>query len=270
LGEGEFAAAGAGVGVEAVEDDLFLLGRKLGEVDAGKFGGAIGVGEEDFALILEGFDFGHDGHAEEGANFRFVNRGVPEADMLLDDAAFGVQDERGGKGGDAAELCANVIGSHGHGIVDAHFLDVLLDVGLFVVYIEANNLEAFFVAALQSDEVGNFRAARSAPGGPEIQEDGFALERGEGEGLAVDRGEFEVRRGVRVAHETDDGLVALRRGSLRASQSGCKEKKQGGNEPEECGPLTARRWSRSLHGVCNRRAHWTAHAKWLIGIVIPI
>ena len=52
--------------------------------------------EKDFAFVLEGFDLGHDGHAEQGANFRFINRGIPEADMLLDDAAFGVQDERSG------------------------------------------------------------------------------------------------------------------------------------------------------------------------------
>ena len=140
LRESELAATGARVGVEAVEHDLFLLGSEFREVDAGKFGGAIRMGEKDFTLVLEGFDLGHDGHAEQSANFGFVNRRIPEADMLLDDAALGVQNERSGQGGDAAELYADVIGSHGHGIVDASLLDVLLDIRLFVVDIEADDL----------------------------------------------------------------------------------------------------------------------------------
>lgn len=198
-----------------MENDLFLLRIEFREVDAGKFGGAVGVSEEDFALVLEGFDLGHDGHAEEGANFGFVNRGIPEAYMLLDDAAFGVQNERGGQGGDSAELDADVIGSHGHGIVDAHFLDVLVDVGLFVIDIEADDLEAAFVAVLQSDEVGNFRAARPTPRGPEIKKDDFALQGGESEGFAVQGVELEVRGGIGVADETDDRLVVQLRRRLR-------------------------------------------------------
>jgi hypothetical protein len=225
LRESEFAAAGAGVGVEAVENALFLFGSEFREVDAGKFGSAIGMGEKDFPLVLEGFDLGHDGHAEESANFGFVDRGIPEADMLLDYAALGVQDERSGQGGDAAELYADVIGSHGHGVVDASLLDVLPDIGFFVVDIEADDLEAALVAVLQSDEVGNFRAAGSAPGGPEIKEDNFSLEGGDGERLTVERGELEIGRGVGVADEADDGLVVLLRGSLCTCQSRGKEKK---------------------------------------------
>jgi len=209
-----------------MENQLFLFRREFREVDTWKFGGAIGVCEKDFAFVLEGFDLSHDGHAEESANFRFVDRGIPEADMLLDNAAFGVQNKRSRQGGDAAELYADVIGSHGHGIVDAHFLDVLLDVGLFVVDIEADDLQAAFVAVLQRDEIGNFRAARSAPGGPEIKNDDFALQRGDGERLAVERGELEVGRGIGVADEADHGLVVLLRGSLCAGESRCKEKKQ--------------------------------------------
>jgi hypothetical protein len=225
LRESEFAAARAGVRVEAVEDDLFFFGREFREIDARKLGGAIGVREKDFALVLEGFDFGHDGHAEEGANFRFINRRTPEADVLLHDAAGGVQDERSGQGGDAAELYADVIGSHGHGIVDAGFLDVLLNIGLFVVDVEADDLETAFVTVLQSDEIGNFCAARSAPGGPEIQEHNFAFEGGDGKRLAVERREFEVGSRIGVADEADDGLVVWRRGHLCTGQSRCKEKK---------------------------------------------
>lgn len=244
LRESEFAAARASVGVEAVENQLFLFRGEFRKVDTGKFGGTVGVGEKNFALVLKGFDFGHDGHAEESANFRFVNLGIPEADVFLNDAAFRVQNERSGQGGDTAELYADVIGSHGDGIVDAHFLDVLLNIGLFVVDVEADDLEAAFVAVLQGDEVGNFRAARSAPRGPEIKKDDFALERGDGEWLAVERGEFEVGGAIGVADEADDGFAVLLWGNLCASQSRCDEKKQRGKEPEECGPLTVRRWSR--------------------------
>ena len=169
LRESEFAAAGASVGIEAVKSHLFLLGREFREVDSGQFSGAIGVCEKNFAFVLERFDFSHDGHAEQRANFGFVNGGIPEANMFLDDAAFGIQNERSRQRGDAAELYADVIGSHGDGIVDIGFFDVLLNVGFFVVDIEADDLEAVFVAVLQSDEVRNFGAARSAPGGPEIQ-----------------------------------------------------------------------------------------------------
>jgi len=43
LSDSEFAAAGAAVGIETMQDDLFLLGREFGKIDAGKLGGAIGV-----------------------------------------------------------------------------------------------------------------------------------------------------------------------------------------------------------------------------------
>jgi hypothetical protein len=218
----EITAARAGVRVEAMKYYLLLLGCEFRQIHARKLGGAIGVCEKNFALVFERFDLGHDGHAEQGANLGFVNGGVPEANMFLYNAAFGVQNERGGQGGDAAVLGANVVGSHGDGIVDAHFLDVLLNIGFFVVDIEADDLEAVFVAVLQSDEVGDFRAAGSAPGGPEIQEDNFALQRGESERLAVERGELELRCGIGVAHEADHGLVVL----LRRGESRHKENKQ--------------------------------------------
>ena len=43
LRERELAAAGASIGIETVERDSFLLGREFRKVDAGKFGGAVGV-----------------------------------------------------------------------------------------------------------------------------------------------------------------------------------------------------------------------------------
>jgi hypothetical protein len=172
------------------------------------------VFQKNFTLVLKRFDFGHDGHTEQGANFRFEEGGAPEADMLLDNAAFGIQKERCGQGRDSAVLNADVIGSHGHGIVDAGIVDVLLYLGgVIVVDIEADDLEAVLISVLQNDKVGNFGAARSAPGGPKIQKNDFALQCGDGERLAIERREFEVGRTIRVANETNDRFVVLLRGS---------------------------------------------------------
>ena len=119
---------------------------------------------------------GHDGHAEERANFGFVDRGTPEPDVFLNNAAFCIQNERSGKGGNAAVLDADVVGGHGNGIVDTHLVGVLLDVGFFVVNIEADNLEAIFVAILEGDEVGEFRRGRDRTRRPRnCRKDHFAV-----------------------------------------------------------------------------------------------
>lgn len=132
--------------------------------------------------------------------------------MLLDDAPFGIQNEGGRQSGNAAVCRANGFGSHGDGIVDAGFVDVLLNIGsVIVVDIEADNLEAAFVLRLQGDEIGDFGAARSAPGSPEIQKDNLAAKCFEGEWLAVERGEFKVRCGIGIAHKTNYRRVVLLR-----------------------------------------------------------
>ncbi len=211
LRESVLAAAGAGLGVEFVERDDFLLGRELGKIDAGKFAGAVGVFQENLAGVLERFHFDvADGQAEERADFRFVKNRIAQAFVLLNDAAFGIQHERSGKRGDAAVLEANVVAGNGDGIVDAEFFSKFLD-GVLVVVIddETENLEAVFVFVLELDEVGNFGAARSAPGGPEIQKDNFAFGAGESDWLAIETGELEIRRGIGIADEADGGLLVL-------------------------------------------------------------
>jgi len=65
LRESVLAAAGARVRIEAVESNLFLLGREFREVHAGQLGGAIGVFQKNLAFVLKGFDFGHDGEPEQ-------------------------------------------------------------------------------------------------------------------------------------------------------------------------------------------------------------
>ena len=64
LGQSEFAAAGARFGVEFVEGSIALFRRKLGHIHAGENFGAVGVLQEDVALVLEGFDLGGDGKSE--------------------------------------------------------------------------------------------------------------------------------------------------------------------------------------------------------------
>lgn len=264
LRQSVFAAAGAAVRVETVEGDFLLFGREFRKVDAGKLGGAVGMFEENLASVLEGFHFCLNGKTEQCANFRFVELGIEESDVLLNDAAFGIQNEGGGKGGDASVFLADFVGSDGDGIVDAGIGDVLLNFGgVVVVNVEADDLETVLVMRLKVDEVGNFGATRSAPSGPKIQEDDFATSGFEGEGLAIERSELEIGCGIGIANETDYGLGVL----LRERRRDRDERKQRRNEPEEGGPLVGKLWSLWAHGVLSRRAHWEACAKWLVETV---
>jgi len=93
LRQRKLATAIAGFGVEAVQRDFPLLGGKLGKVHAGKLTGAVGVLQKNFAGVLERFHFEAGGQAEERADFGFVERGIAQANMFLDDAALGVKKE---------------------------------------------------------------------------------------------------------------------------------------------------------------------------------
>ena len=210
-----FAAAGTSFGVEFVERDDFLFWRELGKIDAGKFTGALGVLQKNLAGVVEGLHFDvADGQAEERTDFSFVKKRVAEAFVLLNDAAFRVEHERSGKRGDAAVLEADVIAGNGDGVVDSESFSKFLDgVLIFIVDDQSENLEALFVFVLEIDEVGNFGAAGSAPSGPEIQKDDFASGAREGDGLAVEAGELEVRREIGVADEADRGLLLVLGGS---------------------------------------------------------
>src|SRR5260370_437983 len=222
-------------------------------MDAGNFAGAVGVLQENLPGILESCHFDvADGEAEKRADFGFVQQWMAEAFVLLNDAAFGVEHERSGKRGDAAVLETNVVAGNGDGIVDAEFFSKFLD-GILIVVIddEAENLEAIFVFVLQLDKVGNFGAARSAPGSPEIQEDDFAFGAGERDGLAIEAGEFEVRCGIGVADEADAGLLFL------GNREGGKEaKKQRSNDKKNQAGVES-----VSHGVIYRRAQCGIDAK---------
>ena len=211
LGERECAATRAGFRVKFVKRDGFLFGREFGEVHPGKFARAFGVFQEYLAGVLEGFHFNvADGKSDERTNFGFVKNGIAKAFVFLHDAAFGIEHERSGERGDAAILETNFISGDRDRIVDAEFFDEFLHgVLIIVVNDETENLEMVFVFFLKSNEIGNFSAARSAPSCPEIHENDFAVGVGERNRFSIEPSEFEVRRGIGIAHEADDGLLVL-------------------------------------------------------------
>ena len=214
------ATARTGFRVELVQRDGFLFGRELGEIDAWKFAGAFGVLQKNLAGVLKGFHFDvADGQAEKRTNFGFVENGIAETFMFLNDAALRVQNKRSGKRGNAAVLDADFIGGKSDGIVDAEFFSEHLD-GVLIVVVndESKNLESVFVFFLELDKIGNFSAAGSAPSGPEIQQDDFSVEVGGSDGFAVEAREFECRRGIRIADKPDRGLAFLLGGSQNWSE----------------------------------------------------
>jgi len=152
--------------------------------------------------------------------------------MFLHDAALRVKEKRSGKRRDAAVLDAHVVGSDGDRIVDAKLLDEVVDgVEIVIVNDQADDLEAVFVFGLQLDEVRDFGAARSAPGGPEIQQDGFPAKVGRRDGLAVETRDLKSRGGIGIANEIDRGLV-LFGGGLRSAMIPCKGEAGAGKKYE--------------------------------------
>src|SRR6267378_1684765 len=93
-------------------------------------------------------------------------------------------------------------------IVDAEFFNKILDgILIVVVHDQAEDLESVFIFVLQLDEIRDFSAARSAPGGPEIQKNHFSARIRERDRLAVEATKLEFRRGIGVAHKTDRALL---------------------------------------------------------------
>src|SRR5713101_2785018 len=208
----ERAAAVTGFRVEFVERDDFLLGREFSEIDAGKLTGAVGMLQENLSGVLEGLHFEVAGRqAEERADFGFVKNRVVKAFVLLHDAALGIEHERSRKRGDAPVLGADLVGGKRDRIIDAEFGDKFPD-GVLIVIIndEAENLQAVLVFILERDEVRDFGAAGSAPGGPEIQEEHFAARAREGDGFSIKAIQLEIGCGLGVADEADGGQAVLR------------------------------------------------------------
>lgn len=104
----------------------------------------------------------------------------------IDDVGFGVHDRAVVDGGFLA-------GVAGGGIVDAVLLEKSA-VGGFV-FIDRDTEDDAVTrgnALLEVDEGGSLFNAGRAPGGPEIEDDNFALVLGKGGGLAVGEGEIDV------------------------------------------------------------------------------
>ena len=226
LRQRQFAATGAGFRVESMHRGHSLLRRQLRQIHAGKLAGAIGMREKNLAGVFEGFHFHRHRHACQRADFQFVQQRIAQALVLLHHAAFRIEHERCGQSGDSAVLHAHFVRSHGNGIVDAGFLDNFLDRGgIVVVHRQPDDLQMILIFVLQFDQVGNFGAARSAPGGPEIQQNHFAVRVSERERLAVQRVELELRRRIRIADKANDISFALGAGGGGASdEEGYRQK----------------------------------------------
>ena len=210
LREGKIAAARAALRVELVEGKLLLLGRQMGEIDTGKFAGAIGMGQENLAGILKGLEAGVNRQTEQGTNFQFIENGIAQPFVFLDDAALRVQNKRRGQGGDATIVHAHFWRGDGYRIVDLGFGDDFLDdVGIIVIDDQADNLELIFVFLLQRNEIGYFGAAGSAPGSPKIEQDHFAAGASEAESFAVECGEMEIGSQIGVAHKANHIVTLL-------------------------------------------------------------
>src|ERR1700674_2132877 len=207
LRQGERAAAIAGFGVEAVQRNFLLLRRELREVHAGKLAGTVGVLQEYFSRVLESFHFDARRQAEKRADFYFVKRGIAQANVLLEHAALRVENKGSGKRRDPTVLDAKLHRSDADRVVDAEILDELMDgVHVVIIHDQANDLEAVFVTFLQFDEVGNFGAARPAPGSPEVEQYDFPARSGERNRFAIQAGKLKFRRGIGIADEIDRGL----------------------------------------------------------------
>lgn len=205
LRQGELTTAGAGFRVEFVEGGSALFGSESLGVDAGQHGGAIRVLQEDFAGVIEGFDARGNGHVQKGAHFGLVKSRIKQADMLLDDAALGIDDEDCRQSADASISHDNLGSGKGHGIVDGlGFRDAADRVHIVIIHDDADDLELVLISFLQLDEARYFGTARSAPGSPEIQENYLAFMGCEAEVFAIKVLQLKIGGRVRIANKAND------------------------------------------------------------------
>ena len=89
------------------------------------------------------------------------------------DGAVAVDEEGGGQAVDVVAVGDGVVGVEGDGEGEAEFVDKLLDCGWCFGLIDAD--DQYFIAETISSglERGQFVAAGSAPGGPEVEDDRF-------------------------------------------------------------------------------------------------
>ena len=106
-----------------------------------------------------------------------------------------INHKRSRQRGDSAIIAANFVRGHRHTIVDAGLQNESTNlVRIVFVGCQRDDFKFIGIAFLQIDQVGNFRAARPAPGGPEIQQHDLAL-------------------GIRQRHRFAIQILQLKRGS---------------------------------------------------------
>ena len=124
--------------------------------------------------------------------------------MFLHDAALRVDYERSGERGNSAVFDAKLVGRHADAIVDAGLLrESFHKNGIVFVGGEREDGQLIFIFVLKLDQVGNFRAARPAPGRPEIQQNYFPLELIKRNWFAVEIVDAECGSRVGILDETN-------------------------------------------------------------------
>ncbi len=124
------------------------------------------------------------------------------------DAARAVDDEGGGQRIDAAIKKLRLVVPDHYRVVDLPSFDVRFD-GSPAVVVERDSQDdeiAILKRLLKIDEPRNFDLAGSAPRGPEIQQNHFAVKVGQLDGFPGDVLQREVGRGMAVFFRLDRGL----------------------------------------------------------------
>ena len=131
---------------------------------------------------------------------------VEDAAPLAEDGAVGVDEDGGGHGGDHEGLHDPAVGGGAGGVGDSKVVQEGAGLGFAAEHGELADVyanEEGFIPEILVEllEVGHFGAARGAESGPEVEEDGLALQGGKGQFLAYDavsagvHGEGEVAVG---------------------------------------------------------------------------
>ena len=105
-------------------------------------------------------------------------RGVQHPDVFLDDLRVAIDDERRRQRVDAGEDLLELRRRHDDRVV--HVLlggELAHDVGSDLVLRDADDLKLVAILLLQRDQVGDLRAARRAPGRPEVDDRDLAAQR---------------------------------------------------------------------------------------------
>src|SRR5207244_7609003 len=138
---------------------------------------------------------------EELPHVAFEGLAVDVAHHAPDHLAAAIDEEGGGDGADRAVEIEHPLVRHCHAELETEPVDeVAYDLGLGVVHGDADHDEALArEASLHFVEVGEARAARAAPRGPEVEHDDLAPEIGGLHGATIEATDGEGGSGRGVA-----------------------------------------------------------------------